>query len=710
MEAKNDKYEDKLYGKIDFLHEKSKQSYKNFLIFSDIISKFINVISDFSKSLHNIKNKKSTIIDDKDTSIYNLMHSFKLNLKSHIDEFRECAFHLLRAIDPMTKNFEEKYTKEKDLYNNYIKVRNIYNNAKLAVEKSKKEYYINVKICEDNTLNLVKLRAYDIHSANGQEEKKMEERNNSLIATAKTYEDRYIKCIEDANTARENEIKKQKELLNYYQIFDKEFYNQINIMIKFIVPMTKKMYSSVLKSLEGLEDFCKKVNIQQDIDIFIKKNKSDTKPEEALKFEPYTPETIFDSNKYGTEKKDIENLDINYNVILILHKNFKDIRKDLNMEEEKEKTRLRFLCSQIFKIGPGVGFKDEEKKELLKFLNERKHIDYFFVTLSKQRTKGRYKRSKKLIKDLSEILLLILQGAEKENNFGDARNSIILSQTFYYEIKKDKDIKKRYLIELIKDYKWFKTLEFWEGITEFMIQSEIKKNEEINKKNNFKEDEEQKKNRLMNISFSQVLSYANNMVEFMVDKDDIFKVVDKFVKKYDIEKTMVEAIYENIKNTPYPVYENIEEDEEELNDSIRRYKTEAVINIPEETTNVNKRKLSSNDKDVSNKINNDKKKDEKENENKINDIKKDNVTKKEEEKKDKNDKDKIEENAKKEDEKEVKDEKDKKEDKNEVKDEKDKKEDKKETDVDKKEEADKKEEKETEKKDNGEEEKNKNDK
>ena len=43
------------------------------------------------------------------------------------------------------------------------------------------------------------------------------------------------------------------------------------------------------------------------------------------------------------------------------------------------------------------------------------------------------------------------------------------------------------------------------------------------------------KNRLNNITFSQVLSNSNSMIEFMINKDDIYKFVDIFVKKYDIE-------------------------------------------------------------------------------------------------------------------------------------------------------------------------------
>ena len=51
------KFEEDLYGKIDFLHEKSKQNNCSLNIFSEIIAKFINTISDFSKSFDIIKIK-----------------------------------------------------------------------------------------------------------------------------------------------------------------------------------------------------------------------------------------------------------------------------------------------------------------------------------------------------------------------------------------------------------------------------------------------------------------------------------------------------------------------------------------------------------------------------------------------------------------------------------------------------------------------------
>lgn len=107
-----------------------------------------------------------------------------------------------------------------------------------------------------------------------------------------------------------------------------------------------------------------------------------------------------------------------------------------------------------------------------------KFRNYFIITLSKQRTKGRFQRGEKLIEDLAEILNFILDISEKEQNYEDAKNCIILSQTFYTEIiidKKTKQKYKRYLFDYIMDNKWLTSISFWAGIIDYMIQKEIKK-------------------------------------------------------------------------------------------------------------------------------------------------------------------------------------------------------------------------------------------
>ena len=83
-----------------------------------------------------------------------------------------------------------------------------------------------------------------------------------------------------------------------------------------------------------------------------------------------------------------------------------------------------------------------------------------------------------------------------------------------------------------------------------------------------------KKKIISNAGFSQLLSYANNMVEFKLEKDIIKRVIDKFSIKYQIDKSLVEAIYNNTgvtgeidMNAYNPEEDKNEEDEEKNEES-----------------------------------------------------------------------------------------------------------------------------------------------
>ena len=583
-----EQYVEKLWGKIDFLHEKTLKEHSNLNIFSEIITKYQQALTDFSKSIDNIKRKNSDIVDEKekDNTIDLAITNFKQALKSHVDEFKECSNHMKKSIiNPIIKTIDDKYTEEKELYYQYNKSKNLYNNSKINLEKARKEFEASAKICESNIFNMIQSKYQALNSE--EDLVKYEERMKLSITSTKNLEDKYYKLLEDTNKARENEINKQKELLKFYQIINTDFYLKLNCIISYFIPMVKKMFTSILLSMDALDYRFKNINIQQDMNNFIEKNKTDFKRDDPIPFIPYTPEADLTKNFAGIEKKELETLDINYQVISTMHQNFRDIRKDLNMIEEEKKYRLRFLCTQIFKIGPGISFNPKEKKELINLLKEPFYKSYFLVTLSKQRTKGRFQRSETLIKDLSDIIHNILDESQKNKDYESAKNCIILSQTFFHEKKNQKnqnDIKKIYLFDYIKNYKWLQSLDFWEGIIEHMIQNEIAKNEEVNKKNNvINETQEDIKSRLSNIGFSQVLSYSNNMIEFKIEKKDITKIVDSFIKKYGIEESMAEAIYENIKNTS-PLKEDEEEEKyfKEYEEEFQIKKNNMINNDEEE--------------------------------------------------------------------------------------------------------------------------------
>jgi len=554
-----EKYEEKLWGKIDFLHEKTINEQNKMNIFSDIIIKYQTALVNFSKSIENIKTLNTEIISEKDSSINIAFQNLIKVLNMHITEFKDCSTHMKRTIiEPIIKTKDEKYSEEKEMYTQYNKLKNTYNALKSNSGKAKKEFDNNAKFCENNIHNLFQYKSNTLSSNNEKdiEELKGEEKMKLSLTRTKTFEEKYIKSLDEVNNIREKMIKKEEELLKFYQKVNYDFYNKISCAIIYIIPILKNLFHSLLLELSATEERCKKMNIQQDINDFIINNSTNLSPEKTVEFEPYYPQADLKyTNISGKDKKELENLDMNYQIIEILKNNFKDIRTDLNMKAEQKKHRLRFLCNEIFKIGPGVGFTSEEKEELINLIKKPKYKSFFLIILSKQRTKGRFKRSEKLIKDLVEIIINILDSSEIENDFDSVKNCIVLSETFYYEKdenKKNKDNKKIFLIDFIKYYKWFQDINFWEGIIESMIQKEIAKSEKINIRNRTKETDEETKAKISNISFSIVLSYTNTMIEFNISKEDVNKIVENFVLKYNIDENIAQTIYENVEATPLP--------------------------------------------------------------------------------------------------------------------------------------------------------------
>ena len=556
-----EKYEEKLWGKIDFLHEKTINEQNKMNIFSDIIIKYQTALINFSKSIESIKSLNTEIISEKDSSINIALQNLIKVLNMHITEFKDCSTHMKRTIiEPIIKTKDEKYSEEKEMYTQYNKLKNTYNALKSNSGKAKKEFDNNAKFCENNIHNLFQYKSNTLSSNNEKdiEELKGEEKMKLSLTRTKTFEEKYIKSLDEVNNIREKMIKKEEELLKFYQKVNYDFYNKISCAIIYIIPILKNLFHSLLLELSATEERCKKMNIQQDINDFIINNSTNLSPEKTVEFEPYYPQADLKyTNISGKDKKELENLDMNYQIIEILKNNFKDIRTDLNMKAEQKKHRLRFLCNEIFKIGPGVGFTSEEKEELINLIKKPKYKSFFLIILSKQRTKGRFKRSEKLIKDLVEIIINILDSSEIENDFDSVKNCIVLSETFYYEKdenkkNKDKDNKKIFLIDFIKYYKWFQDINFWEGIIESMIQKEIAKSEKINIRNRTKETDEETKAKISNISFSIVLSYTNTMIEFNISKEDVNKIVENFVQKYNIDENIAQTIYENVEATPLP--------------------------------------------------------------------------------------------------------------------------------------------------------------
>ena len=557
----NIQYDEHLWGKVDFLHERYHREHNYMNHFLEMITKFQLACSDFSKNIKNVLNKNLVLADSKESTLYKSMDSFRKCLLTHSQVFNETNESFKSTIiDPITKSINETFLKEKELYNHYTKNLSIYNNSKNSLQKVHHEFENRAKECENLVYNAKKSKMYSL--ASQEQILKLESKATESIANTALSEDKYINILGETNKARENEINSQKKIQNMYQNIDNDFYSKIKLMFGIFITSLKKMYTGIAIEIDSLADKFNRISIEKDIKDFIEKNKTDAKPDKPICFIPYKPAAdSINYSKISSKRKDSVDLDVSLEVIKTFQKIFKHIRTDLNMDDERKKNRLRLLSNQLFKIENNNNFTKKEKDELFGYLKEQKWRNYFIKFLSKLKTKG-FKNNDVVLKDLIEVFSHILELSEKEKDYDSAQNCIILSQTIYNE---NKSKKKDYLIDYIRNNKWINSIEFWEGIIDYMIQKEITKNDEINKN----KDEKEKKSNNKNIVFSQVFSYTNNMAEFNIKIEDIISLIEKFSKKYEIEQEMVNSIIDNVNN----IQKN-KKKEDEKKEKIEEKKTE----------------------------------------------------------------------------------------------------------------------------------------
>ena len=533
-------YEQNLWNKIDFLHDRYHRQYTYMSHFMDIMTKYHQACSDFSKTIKNILSKNLSLSDDISSTWNNSMKSFTKCLSSHSQLFLQTSENIKTTIiEPITKSLSEHSLKEKESYNNYIKSRSMYNNSKNSLDKIHKEFDQRAKDCENLVYNAKKAK---MHSTVPPEQiTKMEAKATESLANAAICEDKYMNILEEANKARENETLLQKKIHEFYETADDFYYNKIKGVIGFFITNLKQMQTSFNIDISDLTDKFNRLNLDTDTKEFIELNRTEEKPDSKIEFIPYRPAQEI-SNKSSVNKKNQESkdFDINCEVINTFKKVFKNIRTDLDMNEEKKKNNLRILIDNFLKTEKNIlhVFSKQELEELLNQLNDPSMKSYFLLYLSKVKSKGLIE-SEKLFHELKEIFFYLLKTSEESTDFESAQNCIILCQRLYMVNKLKKKV---YLIDYIRDYNWLNSIEFWEGIIEYMIQKEILKNEEINKN----KDEKEQQSNAKNIVFSQVFSYSNNMIDFNINKDDIISMVEKFCREFEIEQSMLDSIIENI--------------------------------------------------------------------------------------------------------------------------------------------------------------------
>ena len=385
----------------------------------------------------------------------------------------------------------------------------------------------------------------------------------SKIDTEDNINKKIVEIKDKENTFLQKDKNRLKNLIDFnkeIEDYKSKIKNSIFLLIK-IFNLSISTFSKYFRNLLSLNEEKKPVNkinekkeIKNDefneyeliINKYLKKITNDTiqasliqtKPKKystkILKNMPQEIYYILEKVGYNITVSDIQ---INSEDVINIMKNFKDfnliIRDENGTEKEKNKIIIEEIIDKMFinKNTNKEKLLEDEANKLFKYLESNKDYRiHFFATLGIKRDNKNNTLTIQLFNVITKIFSFLADIILKEKDYESECNLLILAQTFY---KLEKDNKKIFICDSIKDKALFKNEEIWIEYIKYQVSSDYQKKYLIIKSNKNNEQPDQKviDKRNIEIIFSQILSTNQSMKNFGVDKNKILNIV-KFLLGY----------------------------------------------------------------------------------------------------------------------------------------------------------------------------------
>ena len=385
----------------------------------------------------------------------------------------------------------------------------------------------------------------------------------SKIDTEDNINKKIVEIKDKENTFLQKDKNRLKNLIDFnkeIEDYKSKIKNSIFLLIK-IFNLSISTFSKYFRNLLSLNEEKKPVNkinekkeIKNDefneyeliINKYLKKISNDTiqasliqtKPKKySTKILKNMPQEIYYILEKGGYNITLSDIQINSDDVINIMKNFKDfnliIRDENDTEKEKNKIIIEEIIDKVFinKNTNKEKLLEDEANKLFKYLESNKDYRiHFFAILGIKRDNKNNTLTIQLFNVITKIFSFLADIILKEKDYESECNLLILAQTFY---KLEKDNKKIFICDSIKDKALFKNEEIWIEYIKYQVSSDYQKKYLIIKSNKNNEQPDQKviDKRNIEIIFSQILSTNQSMKNFGVDKNKILNIV-KFLLGY----------------------------------------------------------------------------------------------------------------------------------------------------------------------------------
>lgn len=520
MESKEKSFDDLLWNKYDKIQKEFDESqayYQNLIKYLREMLTEIDRHESYLSILYNAPQLKNF------SKLNELFNLFNQNINFNIQNRRNFIKDTISSLDKSIA----KLKKINPIYLDFKQYLENYTTLKKKFIKAKEKFHESVSSIEKQTLLKIK------EGTESQESNNIEISNKLKKEVSENLK-KYQSNIEQINKKREEFISRQKNLIKSYvdiESFNINMYYDILGNFLFLEKEKQFVFFNSAK-FNKLQKEKKEKNINKEIKEYFNNfevnNKDDEKNE--ILFEGYKSKIDFDK---CTSTEDAKNFS---KAIDIIEKDFKDIFDKITLEKEKSKKKIREWTKKFFELDKNNIEFDKDSMEkyyypTLKFPYTHKS---FLKIVSDLRSNSQFKRNKQLIDLLGKAFKIILAEAKIRKNLYNAKNCIILSQTFYYLDNN----KKIFATEFLKKDTWLSDKNFWIEFCSYVIDEELKQLGISNSEINFDDIQKNKKypeklsSKINNIIFTQLCTLIQNIIFFTNNSSLVMEIIEKYKEKY----------------------------------------------------------------------------------------------------------------------------------------------------------------------------------
>ena len=366
---------------------------------------------------------------------------------------------------------------------------------------------------------------------------KMEEEVNNLISFAKDSEKIYLSYIKYTNRIQEDFIEIKKKNLNEIQSLEIQLGEKIkNCLNKYYILQSnycKNLNFETEKKIKLLED----VDINNDISIYIKNNRTSEIPPFKFDYVPYICKLDKQNNNNDETIKDI-NLKVKERITQLFPE-----EKDISaLKTKTDKEIENFIDSILNGEKENVINANEENLKIISNKNLRR---LFLKQLNKLRNNTHIVLNDISYKIIGNLLKECITHSYKDKDYISIKLIMVIS-TNLFKINKISNRPRIFLHNFLINNQIWKDYYFWESLIKYDIIEEMHNQKKYNL---FLEENDVLKNlRIKDIVKSQLNTNIYNMITLEVNTSLMNKIINYFSNYYKLQKNVIESLNKIINN------------------------------------------------------------------------------------------------------------------------------------------------------------------